>query len=63
MAAIGAMVEFIVIAHLGIFGRDWDIHALIGGALLAIVGTQVRRPRDLRPRLRDLLHGRAGPLV
>ena len=23
------------------FGREWDIHALIGGALLAIVGTQV----------------------
>jgi glycosyltransferase involved in cell wall biosynthesis len=41
MAAIGAVVEFIVIAHLGLFGREWDIHALIGGALLAIVGTQV----------------------
>ena len=23
------------------FGREWDIHALIAGALLAIVGTQV----------------------
>jgi glycosyltransferase involved in cell wall biosynthesis len=41
MAAIGAIIEFIVIAHLGIFGREWDIHALIAGALLAIVGTQV----------------------
>jgi glycosyltransferase involved in cell wall biosynthesis len=41
MAVIGGIVEFIVIAHLGIFGREWDIHALIGGALLAIVGTQV----------------------
>jgi hypothetical protein len=41
MAVIGAIVEFIVIAHLGIFGREWDIHALIAGALLAIVGTQV----------------------
>ncbi|MGZ4177148.1 MAG: glycosyltransferase family 2 protein, partial [Solirubrobacteraceae bacterium] len=41
MAAVGAIVEFIVIAHLGIFGREWDIHALIAGALLAIVGTQV----------------------
>jgi hypothetical protein len=41
MAAIGAVVEFIVIARLGIFGREWDIHALIAGALLAIVGTQV----------------------
>jgi len=41
MAAIGALVELVVIAHLGLFGRNWDVHALIAGALLAIVGTQV----------------------
>jgi glycosyltransferase involved in cell wall biosynthesis len=41
MAAIGAIVELIVIARLGVFGREWDIHALIAGSLLAIVGTQV----------------------
>ena len=41
MAVIGALVELVVIAHLGLFGRNWDIHALIAGALLAIVGTQV----------------------
>jgi hypothetical protein len=41
MAAIGALVELIVIARLGVFGREWDIHALIAGSLLAIVGTQV----------------------
>jgi glycosyltransferase involved in cell wall biosynthesis len=41
MAVIGALVELVVIAHLGIFGREWDIHALLAGALLAIVGTQV----------------------
>ena len=41
MAALGALIELVVIAHLGIFGRNWDIHALIAGALLAIVGTQV----------------------
>jgi glycosyltransferase involved in cell wall biosynthesis len=41
MGLVGAIVELIVIAHLGVFGREWDIHALIGGALLAIVGTQV----------------------
>jgi glycosyltransferase involved in cell wall biosynthesis len=41
MAVIGALVELIVLAHLVVFGRGWDIHALIGGALLAIVGTQV----------------------
>jgi hypothetical protein len=41
MAAVGWLVELIVIAGLPVFGRHWDIHALIAGALLAIVGTQV----------------------
>ena len=41
MAVVGAIVELIVIARLGLFGRQWDIHALIAGALLAIVGTQI----------------------
>jgi glycosyltransferase involved in cell wall biosynthesis len=41
MAVIGALVELVVITRLGIFGREWDIHALIAGALLAIVGAQV----------------------
>jgi glycosyltransferase involved in cell wall biosynthesis len=41
MAALGVVVELIVITRLGIFGRQWDIHALIAGALLAIVGTQI----------------------
>jgi glycosyltransferase involved in cell wall biosynthesis len=41
MAVFGAIVELIVIARLAVFGREWDIHALIAGALLAIVGTQV----------------------
>ena len=41
MAVVGAVVEFIVITHIAVFGREWDVHALIAGALLAIVGTQV----------------------
>jgi glycosyltransferase involved in cell wall biosynthesis len=41
MAVTGALIEFIVITRLAVFGREWDIHALIAGALLAIVGTQV----------------------
>lgn len=41
MAVVGALIELVVLAHLAVFGRAWDIHALIGGALLAIVGTQV----------------------
>jgi glycosyltransferase involved in cell wall biosynthesis len=41
MAVLGALVELIVIGRLGVFGREWDLHALIAGSLLAIVGTQV----------------------
>jgi glycosyltransferase involved in cell wall biosynthesis len=41
MAALGWIVELIVVSGLPVFGRHWDIHALIAGALLAIVGTQV----------------------
>src|SRR5947209_5888664 len=41
MAALGWVVELIVVSRLAVFGREWDIHALIGGALLAIIGTQV----------------------
>jgi hypothetical protein len=41
MASIGWIIELIVISRLAVFGREWDIHALIGGALLAIVGTQI----------------------
>jgi glycosyltransferase involved in cell wall biosynthesis len=41
MGALGAVVELVVVARLGVFGREWDIHALIAGALLAIVGSQV----------------------
>jgi glycosyltransferase involved in cell wall biosynthesis len=41
MAVIGALVQSVVLFHLGFLGRAWDIHALIAGALLTIVGAQV----------------------
>ncbi len=41
MAVLGALIEFTVLVHLTFFGRAWQIHALIGGALLTIVGVQV----------------------
>jgi hypothetical protein len=41
MAGLGAIIELTVITRLAVFGREWDIHALIAGALLAIVGTQI----------------------
>ena len=41
LAMLGALVSIMVLGQLDVFGRSWDIHALIGGALLTIIGTQV----------------------
>src|SRR5438552_194577 len=41
LAGLGTFVVVWVESGLGFFGRSWGIHALIGGALLMIVGTQV----------------------
>jgi hypothetical protein len=41
MSLVGALVALTVIAHIDILGRTWDLHAMIGGSLLMIVGTQV----------------------
>jgi glycosyltransferase involved in cell wall biosynthesis len=41
LAGIGTVIIVFVGAGLDFFGRAWGVHALIGGALLMIVGTQV----------------------
>jgi glycosyltransferase involved in cell wall biosynthesis len=41
LAGLGALIVLFVGSGLDFFGRAWGIHALIGGALLMIVGTQV----------------------
>ncbi len=41
LAGIGTLIVVVVGAGLDFFGRAWGVHALIGGALLMIVGTQV----------------------
>jgi glycosyltransferase involved in cell wall biosynthesis len=41
LAGLGTLIVGLVGGGLDIFGRSWGIHALIGGALLMIVGTQV----------------------
>jgi hypothetical protein len=41
MAALGTIVSLLVLAQVNVLGRTWDIHAMIGAALLMIVGTQV----------------------
>src|SRR5271167_680632 len=41
LAGLGTIIVVFVGAGLNFFGRAWGLHALIGGALLMIVGTQV----------------------
>jgi glycosyltransferase involved in cell wall biosynthesis len=41
LAGLGTLILVFVAAGLDFFGRAWGLHALIGGALLMIVGTQV----------------------
>jgi hypothetical protein len=41
MGAIGALIEILVVSQLSVFGRVWGFHALMGGSLLAVVGSQV----------------------
>jgi glycosyltransferase involved in cell wall biosynthesis len=41
LAGLGTLIVLFVGVGLDFFGRAWGLHALIGGALLMIVGTQV----------------------
>jgi glycosyltransferase involved in cell wall biosynthesis len=41
MAALGALIMAAVLAQVSFLGHQWDIHSLIGGALMLILGTQV----------------------
>ncbi|MGH2880965.1 MAG: glycosyltransferase family 2 protein [Solirubrobacteraceae bacterium] len=41
LAGIGTLIVVLVGGGLDLLGRSWGIHALIGGALLMVVGTQV----------------------
>jgi glycosyltransferase involved in cell wall biosynthesis len=41
LAGLGAVISLIVETGINLFGRAWGVHAIIGGALLMIVGTQV----------------------
>src|SRR4051794_15206952 len=41
MLALGALIMLTVLTHIEILGREWDVHTMLAGSLLAIVGTQV----------------------
>ena len=41
MFLLGTLISATSLAHLSIFGREWQLHSMIAGSLLMIVGTQV----------------------
>jgi glycosyltransferase involved in cell wall biosynthesis len=41
MALLGFVVALTVLFQIEVFGREWDLHSMVAGALLMIVGTQV----------------------
>jgi hypothetical protein len=38
---LGAILSGASVAELNVFGREWQLHSMIGGALMMIVGVQV----------------------
>ena len=38
---VGVILSLIVLARVSVLGRTWEMHTLIGGSLLEIIGTQV----------------------
>jgi hypothetical protein len=41
IAALGVLTSLTVLAHVDLLQRQWDLHTLIGGSLLLIVGAQL----------------------
>jgi glycosyltransferase involved in cell wall biosynthesis len=41
MAVLGGLIGMLVLWQIHLFGRAWDLHTEIAGALLTIVGTQI----------------------
>jgi glycosyltransferase involved in cell wall biosynthesis len=41
LAVFGVFVSLTVLLQIQVLGREWDLHAMVAGALLMIVGTQV----------------------
>jgi hypothetical protein len=41
LTLVGFLVALTVLAQIDLFGRQWDLHAMIGGSMLTIVGTQI----------------------
>jgi glycosyltransferase involved in cell wall biosynthesis len=38
---LGVLISVVSLLQVNVFGREWELHTMVGGALLMIVGTQV----------------------
>jgi glycosyltransferase involved in cell wall biosynthesis len=41
LLALGVIVSLVSLLQINVFGREWELHTMVAGALLMIVGTQV----------------------
>jgi hypothetical protein len=41
LLAFGTLISLIALLQIDVLGREWDLHTMVAGALLMIVGTQV----------------------
>jgi glycosyltransferase involved in cell wall biosynthesis len=41
LSLLGSIVAIVALAQIELFGRNWQLHTMVGGALFMIVGTQV----------------------
>jgi Glycosyl transferase family 2 len=41
MLALGSLIAAVALLQIDVFGRAWDIHSMVAGALLMIVGVQI----------------------
>ena len=57
------IIALISLLQIDIFGRQWQLHSMIAGDAAVHRRHADRRARALRTRLRDVLHGREGPVV
>jgi glycosyltransferase involved in cell wall biosynthesis len=41
MSLLGGLVSLLVLSRINLFGREWEVHTLIAGSLLLIIGAQL----------------------
>ena len=41
MLALGALISAVALLQINVFGREWDLHTMVAGSLLMIVGVQI----------------------